>query len=159
MQTIDYYRKRRKIALIALGGCCQKCWSRKELEIDHIDANTKTINLGADWYNVGWWYEVLTKCQLLCNKCHVEKSREDLRAKALARGFKHGSIYGFMKRKCPCGVCRTAQDAWNAERRRIRNSDRPRGAYKSRPRGETANAVPLKGTTERFEGANPSGAT
>lgn len=116
MRTIDYYRKRRKVAIIALGGKCAECGWDEYLEIDHIDPATKTINLGKDWYNDGWWGEVLTKCQLLCELCHKKKSSAESSARMLAIGFTHGSIYGWMKKKCKCLECEIAKRDWNDKR-------------------------------------------
>ncbi len=129
MRTIDYYRKRRKIAIIALGGECAECGWDKCLEIDHIDPATKTINLGTDWYNVGWWQEVLTKCQLLCKPCHIKKSSAESSVRMLAKGFTHGTTYGWMKTKCKCDICQAAKDTFNQNRRLNRRSDTGRGEY------------------------------
>lgn len=129
METIDYYRKRRKIALIALGGKCQWCGDTQALEIDHIDPSTKTINLGTDWYNIKWWHEVLTLCQLLCNPCHLIKSAEESRKRMLAKGYTHGSSYAWMKLKCKCDLCDEARNRFNQARRQSRRVEGGRGPY------------------------------
>jgi hypothetical protein len=129
MQTIDYYRKRRKIAIIALGGECVQCGSKERLEIDHIDPSTKTINLGTDWYNKGWWEEVLTLCQLLCRSCHLKKSAAESSVRMLAKGFTHGTFYGWMKTKCQCDTCLAAKATYNIKRREDRRTNNGRGAY------------------------------
>lgn len=197
MKTIDYYRQRRRIAIVALGGVCAQCWSTDRLEFDHIDPSTKTLNPSREWHDDGFWDEILNKCQLLCNSCHKAKSARESSVRMLAKGFTHGTIYGFMKVKCQCELCTATKLQYYEKRnarRRVETGAKSRGArgpynlpvdhgtkrmysrgckcdpcraantaytkaLKARLRGERENAVPLKGTTERFEGANPSGAT
>jgi hypothetical protein len=132
MKTIDYYRKRRRIAIIALGNQCAKCGGDGPFDIDHIDPSTKTINLGTDWYNVGWWEELITRCQLLCKSCHKEKSAQESRVRMLAKGFTHGTTYGWMKTKCKCDLCLAKKAAFNEARnaaRRIPEGRGKRGPY------------------------------
>lgn len=51
------------------------------------------------------------------------------------RGWTHGTIYGWMRKKCKCDVCLEAKRAWSNERnekRRKPKSDGGRGPYKRR---------------------------
>lgn len=128
MQTIDYYRKRRRIAIIALGNECAKCGAGGPFDIDHIDPATKTINLGTDWYNVGWWHELITYCQLLCRPCHTAKSAQEARVRMLAKGFTHGTMYGWMKTKCQCDLCLTKRKEYMEQRNAARRIPEGRGA-------------------------------
>lgn len=70
--------ERRRKAIIHLGGKCTKCGSCEELEFDHIDPETKSYTIASrpSASNEKFWKEV-EKCQLLCNKCHKEKSKLD----------------------------------------------------------------------------------
>ena len=69
-------RKRKAISL--LGGKCKKCGSKKQLEFDHIDPDNKLTNVSKIWTSSEkkFWEEV-KKCQLLCNKCHKIKTKEE----------------------------------------------------------------------------------
>jgi hypothetical protein len=52
---------------------CEGCF-----EFHHIDANTKTFNLGWGWSNVKWEKieKEIDKCVLLCKNCHREYHEE-----------------------------------------------------------------------------------
>ena len=79
----------REILLEKLGGKCVQCGSTKSLEFDHIDPKTKSFNISAGYNKPKEILEKeLSKCQLLCNKCHIEKSKKDLkfRPKTIAGG-------------------------------------------------------------------------
>ena len=79
----------REILLEKLGGKCVKCGCTETLEFDHIDPSTKSFNIAAGYTKPKEvLLEELAKCQLLCNKCHIEKSKKDLkfRPKSCAGG-------------------------------------------------------------------------
>ncbi len=69
--------KRRAKAIAYLGGKCSSCSATEGLEFDHIDSETKlfTIAKGSSFSEERFWAEV-DKCQLLCNDCHVAKSKD-----------------------------------------------------------------------------------
>ena len=79
----------REILIEKLGGKCVECGCTEALEFDHIDPSTKSFNIAAGYTKPK---EVLlaevAKCQLLCNKCHIQKSKKDLkfRPKSCAGG-------------------------------------------------------------------------
>lgn len=81
------WKKRRKLAIKRLGGCCVKCGTKKNLQFDHIDPKTKlfTIARGYSFSKNRFWKEVY-KCQLLCEKHHVVKSN-----KQKAKGENNGN--------------------------------------------------------------------
>jgi hypothetical protein len=119
MDAIAHYRRRRKIALIALGGVCVECGSSDHLELDHIDPSTKTIDLSRDWYNDGWWHEVVTLCQLLCKKHHRQKSaKESAERNQKDRSLLHGTISQYYRYKCRCVECRKAYSLYRVEQRK-----------------------------------------
>jgi len=70
------YHKKRLWAVQYLGGRCVCCGSIDNLEIDHINPDTKSFGLNNLW-SVAWARYVgeLDKCQLLCRSCHLEKSK------------------------------------------------------------------------------------
>lgn len=124
--TPEYHRRyyvdvRRPKILAYLGGDdpkCVICGSRENLECDHIDPESKTREISANSTISNPLVRAeLDKCQLLCKACHQDKtSRENS-----ARGWTHGTIYGWMRKKCACVECSTAKRAWydarNAARR------------------------------------------
>lgn len=73
------WKRRRKEAIIFLGGCCKRCNSKKNLEFDHIDRRTKlyTIAAASSFSNARFWTEV-KKCQLLCGICHKQKTKKEI---------------------------------------------------------------------------------
>lgn len=79
----------REILIEKMGGKCVECGCTEALEFDHIDPATKSFNIAAGYTKPK---EVLlaevAKCQLLCNKCHIEKTKKDskFRPKSCAGG-------------------------------------------------------------------------
>lgn len=75
-------RSRRYRAWIEEHGPCANCGSHERLEIDHVDRSTKSPKLirRGGTANVFSWSqarrdEELSKCQVLCKSCHLEKTR------------------------------------------------------------------------------------
>jgi 5-methylcytosine-specific restriction endonuclease McrA len=68
--------ERRARIIKYLGGCCAKCGATEELDVDHIDARTKSFKLSGGSLSCYWedLLPELAKCQLLCRPCHVEKT-------------------------------------------------------------------------------------
>ena len=70
--------ERRKILIERLGGKCVKCGTTENLQFDHIDPNTKKDRTYCVSTMLGCSMERVTaeadKCQLLCSKCHLEKT-------------------------------------------------------------------------------------
>jgi 5-methylcytosine-specific restriction endonuclease McrA len=69
------YHRRRLQAIEELGGKCAKCGSVEQLELDHIDALTKTMSLSRlHSASQTKWEAEIQLCQVLCHPCHLEKS-------------------------------------------------------------------------------------
>ena len=70
--------KRRKILIERLGGKCVKCGSTENHQFDHIDPKTKKDRTYCVSTMLTRSMERLIveadKCQLLCSKCHLEKT-------------------------------------------------------------------------------------
>lgn len=62
-----------------LGGKCVSCGVVDNLEIDHKYPQDKTINMSAKMGSTNLIKEELKVCQLLCEKCHREKSSKERR--------------------------------------------------------------------------------
>jgi 5-methylcytosine-specific restriction endonuclease McrA len=75
---------------IAANGPCNECGSWDELEVDHVDAATKSMYVSVVWsmaLDNPKRVAELAKCQVLCHPCHIEKSR-------VAGDFKRGKLHG-----------------------------------------------------------------
>ena len=118
-----YYKNVRRPGILTyVGGPdprCAMCGTRERLETDHVDPDQKSFNIARNMtVNNPLVQAELDKCQLLCGDCHLEKTRAEREAK----GFTHGSWYGWLNMKCQCGLCTAARDAYNAERREERQA-------------------------------------
>lgn len=109
------YHRRRKEAIAFLGDKCSKCGSIQNLELDHIDRKLKSFSIAKIWsYTEERFWSEIKKCQVLCQKCHSDKT-------ILERGFKiakgnHGTVSSY--RYCRCTLCRAASTQANREYRR-----------------------------------------
>lgn len=102
----DRYKKQRDMFFAYLGGeKCVKCGATENIEIDHINPEEKSFNLGKLWpiKKLPEVFAELDKCQPLCNSCHLSKTIEWSSGKE--KGFSHGSYYGWAKKKCECESC------------------------------------------------------
>lgn len=100
-----------------MGGKCEKCGSKKYLEFDHINPKTKSFTITSFW-NPSQTEKVLKelkKCQLLCFNCHKLKSAKES-SKRQMNTFRHGTIYGWMRRRCNCDACFLAKRLWHEKR-------------------------------------------
>lgn len=122
----EYWQKRRRKIIDYLGGKCVKCGATDDLEIDHIDPSKKSFHI-SQRLSLRTQKEEIDKCQLLCEKHHIEKTVAE------KKPFTHGTIYAFMKAKCVCALCVGAKDKWNANRRVVRGGKR--GPYKQAEHG------------------------
>lgn len=126
----NYYREtRRPKAVAVLGDCCQRCGSKDNLEFDHIDRVLKSFDISDNLTPSNAAVEAeLQKCQLLCTDCHRKKTAEE------NEGFTHGTMYGWMKKKCSCADCEAAKRAHNDARNAARRKTGPtaRGSYRPR---------------------------
>lgn len=103
---MDYnarYHTRRAEVITQLGGACNQCGSVNNLEFDHIDPATKDFNVSKKITNADITDEI-SKLQLLCHRCHIEKSKLD-------NGVEHGGgLSG--KRNCKCDPCKTRKNEY-----------------------------------------------
>lgn len=103
------YKTRRSEFIQYLGGVCKGCGTTENLEFDHIDSKTKSFDVAKVMVRMN--YDLLRaeidKCQLLCTKCHLKKSREAGDLKDVEHG---GGLSG--KRNCKCDPCKTKKAAY-----------------------------------------------
>lgn len=113
-----YYEYRlRDMEYVAKGGPveCAQCGSIDSLEFDHIDPALKSFNINTrKSHRQKSYLEELDKCQLLCAPCHRAKTAVE------HEGFEHGTVYGFMKKRCNCGKCEARKREWNDARNEAR---------------------------------------
>lgn len=85
----EWVRKRRT-SWIESNGPCKHCGSYEDLEVDHIDHNSKEIPIRCIWSRKeSIRIKELSKCQVLCSRCHKEKTKlEGSRHKNVAKGEK-----------------------------------------------------------------------
>ena len=121
--TMSEYKTKMEKIFDYFGGKCVKCGSIENLHIDHINHLTKSFTISENWSH-SW--EVLEpelkKCQLLCKKHHLEKSKEE---GSLAKSWKsqpnqiHGTVWSYTKYKCRCTDCKKAKS--DAMKKQYRN--------------------------------------
>ena len=111
--NLKRYHERRNEFLEMLGGMCVECGTTENLEFDHIDPSTKTMNMGR-MLNVSKQraLEELKLCQLLCKEHHIEKGHLNGDQKQVPHG---GGKTG--KKSCYCDLCAPLNRAYARERR------------------------------------------
>ena len=109
-----YYEARIAEYKSYLGDKCVVCGGLSELEIDHIDWVKKSLNISKVWGNKNQTevYKELDKCQLLCKEHHAQKTKADSLEQSALKTFTHGTMYGWMRKKCTCEECLSAQRIW-----------------------------------------------
>lgn len=109
----DYHRRRyaerMELASKLLGGRCVRCGKNSKLHIDHIDPETKVMELSnMTRLSMERFLGELEKCQLLCTTHHMRKHHSG--------EITHGTQSGYTHWKCRCDECRGA--VREAKRRR-----------------------------------------
>lgn len=89
---------RRRAAWLA-DKCCAWCGSRQDLELDHVDPTVKVTHNVWSWTQARREVE-LAKCQVLCQRCHLVKTRDD-RPEVL-----HGTANMYHTYRCRCRECK-----------------------------------------------------
>ena len=110
------YAKRRSMAIEVLGGVCVECNSSENLEFDHIDPLLKKIEVTKLFSKYSWENILveLSKCQLLCEDCHNQKTIKQLSQKVpWNKGKKapadHGTVRRYNVFRCRCDLCKEAK--------------------------------------------------
>ena len=100
---------KRKSEWFLNNGPCVKCASWADLELDHIDPDTKVTNSIWSWSEKRR-EEELAKCQILCSKCHKKKTKAYM-SKLLSKNPPHGDIARYRK-GCRCEDCYEGLRQW-----------------------------------------------
>jgi len=109
------YKTKRSLTLISLGNQCAKCNTKKNLEIDHIDSYKKDFDISKIWnYSENKFKKELNKCQLLCQECHIKKTRQE--SNQLDARSTHGTLSSY--RYCKCIECKKVKRDWMREYRK-----------------------------------------
>jgi 5-methylcytosine-specific restriction endonuclease McrA len=96
----------RRLAWIEANGPCKNCGSIENLEVDHINPETKRMEPSAIWScSAKKRMSELKKCQVLCEDCHEEKT-----AKWHADQRKHGTLPMY-DNGCRCRECKDTKNA------------------------------------------------
>lgn len=106
--------KKKRLAWVTENGPCRQCGSSERLEVDHIDPANKVHHAVWSWAPERRAAE-LAKCQVLCHRCHREKSIAYLR-----RPIRHGTHTGYSYYDCRCDDCRAAHTQYERTRREKR---------------------------------------
>ena len=106
------YHRRRQEWIDSQGAKCANCGATEELEIDHINREDKSYNIGQILTsgNENMLRAELAKCQVLCHTCHKDKSAQE--AAVEHGGGKAG------KKNCKCDPCRLKKNEYLREWKR-----------------------------------------
>lgn len=104
-------QQRRQKFIDLLGGKCKRCGSKENLQFDHINKKDKTIDIA---HSIDTKEDILLnelkKCQLLCPKCHLEKTKENW--DWFVPKPRHGTVWYYKKYRCRCDDCRKAMSEY-----------------------------------------------
>ena len=113
VSTMSEYARRKQKIHDHLGGRCVVCGVSEGLNVDHIDASTKSFDVMSNWSRSWATLRVeLDKCQLLCIGHHKEKtksSKDHAGGRNRWSSIQHGKLHAYGKYKCRCDLCKAAK--------------------------------------------------
>ncbi len=88
----EWRHNRRKLCIERLGGKCvgykKECGATEFLQFDHIKPSEKSFDISRKYTtDLETLFEELDKCQLLCRRCHMEKTKDDWLSGELYKGI------------------------------------------------------------------------
>ncbi len=116
-ETRKKRRTARRAKLVALlGGACKVCGTTENLHFDHINKKDKTLDIA---HSIDTKEDILLneikKCQLLCDKCHRQKTKDSWDYGVPKP--QHGTIWYYKKYKCRCDDCKKAMSDYYHSRK------------------------------------------
>jgi 5-methylcytosine-specific restriction endonuclease McrA len=108
------WMKNRRDEWIAANGPCIDCGSWNDLEVDHVNPDTKVTHRVWNLTQSKRLAE-LAKCVVRCSKCHKKKTAVENR-KRFSRPITHGTVTAYLKRKCKCDICRAFYKKWRRDK-------------------------------------------
>lgn len=97
---MNAWMQKRRMAWIAENGPCRRCGTWDNLQVDHVDRDTKVDHKVWSWRKERREAE-LVKCQVLCRRCHKIKGEEE--------GSRipptHGTLGRYLFGGCRCSLC------------------------------------------------------
>lgn len=113
------YKQRRQLAFNILGPECKICGSLENLELDHINPKTKTMEITKIWScSMTRFLAEVRKCQTLCKEHHLMKSRlngDFGGGHNRIDEYGHGTGHMYDKQKCRCSICREWKRKYRAK--------------------------------------------
>jgi len=85
---------------------CVVCGSTEKLELDHIDEKQKVSHRIWSW-TLARRLDELAKCQVLCEKCHQEKTTKYHKL-LFTKPLVHGTYNAYRHKGCRCEKCKRA---------------------------------------------------
>ncbi len=115
-RAIEVRHHRRRLWLLE-NGPCKQCGTWDDLQADHVDPATKTVEVDDWWARGGQTLESeLAKCQVLCKGCHRRKSILESQERN-GGAARHGTYSKYIK-GCRCAACCEANTTYHYNRRR-----------------------------------------
>ena len=105
----EYYQDFIDWCFSILGRKCAKCGTTDNLEMDHINPETKLFTISSKMApkHRARVYEELKKCQALCSECHAKKTAsENSISFKKNRDECHGTLSQYSRYGCRCEACR-----------------------------------------------------
>lgn len=117
------YHRRRQEAIEMLGGACVDCGSMNDLEFDHADRTTKSLDIAKMWsYAEERWKAEVSKCVLRCKTCHGYKTIIE-RGMTIVKGRDvHGTLSSW--KYCKCDKCRGAYNTYMKQYKKKRRAEK-----------------------------------
>lgn len=105
--------KQRRKEYFDINGPCVRCGSFDNLELDHIDPTEKEDHKVWSWSEERRRIE-LAKCQVLCESCHLEKTKEYFQIYFVKKDNDRvcGTVNKYWHGHCRCDLCKAAHREW-----------------------------------------------
>jgi len=122
MPEREYFNERRKNRrakfLTLLGGKCERCGSKDDLQFDHKRPKKKEFRI-ADRIDApeDILLKEVMKCILMCAPCHRDKTRE--KGEHGQPKSRHGTLHRYKQYGCRCKKCKERMSEYNKERKAL----------------------------------------